>query len=877
MAITRVPKVSRRRSITILWLAGFLGLLLCLTWLLDWSESTRKVDRLLHDSWVRIHQRDAPDDIVIAAIDPKSLQELGRWPWQRNLQALMFEQLKRNGAGAVVIDILYTEASDRVGNDSALSSAIGDLSLSILPVLTEGRSVSRNGVTLPLPDLSRAVTDLGHIFLPIDDDGIVRRVNLKSGFNRPHWPALSLAALQAIEPYREYDDANLPGRRLENTAVNFRWVQDYEVYIPFYGPSGTFTRISAVDLVRGDVPLEAIANKIVFVGLTTTGLGDVVPTPVSALDQPVPGIEIHANIFAGLRDGSLVTRINRYTNLLVALVLLPFMLLVYSRAPPQWGLLGAMIGAAAPVLLSFFLYRYARLWYPPLAASLPILISYLFWSRHRLAFVNRFIEREQSKLEPHLPQHDSRNNTLLVDFFNHALRHLPIAGWRFSAKGELFQGGVGLPDYRVAGGDSKWRHHREVYAKEFPTPGKLHIELAIPDAKLGQEIIRYVDTLARVQSRHLPGPLSGSIERLQNNAHRLSEQMAWMRSVKVFSETILEGSPIGFAVWNPAGEQVRGNELLLEMVPNLKGSRELFDFLLAIGRQPDQGDDEEHLNGLLLRGEPWQITHVDSSSERELIINFSAVGDTLRDRLICASVIDVSDIRSAERARSEMVDYLSHDLRSPLISALYLLEDEDEDEETRSNQKMNTEVKARIENNIHHSLSMMDDLLNVARADSLREESFSELLFNAVLDNVLDQLMPQARNAKVKFDIEVADADFWMDGDAGSLERAVSNVIGNAIKYSPSHTKIRVELTDDDGYAELVVTDEGIGIDPAMADQLFTRFKRDSKVADQFKGIGLGLALVSRVVRQHRGTVKASSVENGTRITMRLPIKSVET
>ncbi len=874
MAITRVPQVSRRRGITILWLAGFLGLLLCLTWVLDWSEATRKVDRLLHDSWVRIHQRDAPDDIVIAAIDPKSLRELGRWPWPRNLQALMYEQLERNGASAVVIDVLYTEASDRIRSDSTLAAAIDNLSVSILPVLTEGRSGPGNGVTLPLPDLSRAVTDLGHIFLPIDDDGIVRRVNLKSGFNRPHWSTLSLAALQAIEPDRNYDGAYLPGRRLHETPEKLGWVQDHEVYIPFYGPSGTFTRISAIDLIRGDVPRDAIENKIIFVGLTTTGLGDVVPTPVSALDQPVPGIEIHANIFAGLRDGSLVTHINRYMNLLVALALLPLMLLVYSRAPPQWGLPGALIGAAAPVLLSFFLYRYARLWYPPLAASLPILISYLFWSRHRLGFVNRFFERERAKLEPHLPQRDSSSNSLLVDFFNHASRHLPIEGWRFSAKGELFEDGVGLPEYRVTGGgDSEWRHHGEVYAKEFPTPGKLHIELAIPDAELGQEITRYVDTLARVQSRHMPSPLTGSIERLQNNARQLSEQMAWMRSIKVFSETILEGGPIGFAVWNPAGEQLRGNELLLEMVPNLKARSELFDFLLAIGRQPQQGDDKGHLNDLLLRGEPWQITHVDAKFERELIINFSAVGETLHERLICASVIDVSDIRSAERARAEMVDYLSHDLRSPLISALYLLEDEI----SESKKKIDTEVKARIENNIHHSLTMMDDLLNVARADSLTEESFTELLFNAVLDNVLDQLLPQARNAKVKFDIETPDADFWMDGDAGSLERAVSNVIGNAIKYSPPDTKIHIKLSEDEGYAQLVITDEGIGIDPAMADQLFTRFKRDSKVADQFKGIGLGLALVSRVVRQHRGTAKASSVENGTRITLRLPVKSVET
>jgi len=864
-----INQVSRRRSITILWLSGFLVLLLCLTWLLDWSESTRKVDRLLHDSWVRIHQRQAPDDIVIAAIDTKSLQALGRWPWPRNLQALMFEQLKRKGAAAAVIDILYTEASDSTANDAKLARAIGDMSLSILPVLTEGRSGTGDGVTLPLPNLSRTVTDLGHIFLPIDDDGIVRRVNLKSGFNRAHWSALSLAAMQAIEPDRQYDEDHLPGRRLGEPATAHLWVQDHEVYIPFYGTSGTFNRVSAIDLVRGDVPADAIAGKIVFVGLTTTGLGDVVPTPVSALDQPLPGIEIHANIFAGLRDGSLVTRIHPYSNLLVALALLPFMLLVYSRAPPQWSLFGALIGAGAPVVLSFFLYRYGRLWYPPLAASLPILISYLFWSRHRLDFVNRFIEREQSKLEPHIPQRDSRSNNLLAEFFGHANRHLPIQGWRFSAKGETFEGGSGLPSYRVKGGETTWRHHGDVYAKEFPTPGNLHIELSIPDAQLGQEIIHYVDTLARVQSRHLPGPLTGSIERLQNNARRLSEQMEWMRSVKVFSENILEGSPIGFAVWNPAGEQVRGNELLIEMVPDFKGSSELCDFLEAVGRHPEQGEDEAQLKRLLLQGEPWQVIHIDSKSERELIVNFSAVGDPLSHRLICASVIDVSDIRSAERARAEMVDYLSHDLRSPLISALYLLEDE------ALGDNVDIETTARIENNIHHSLRMMDDLLSVARADSLTEDSFSELLFNSVLDNVLDQLIPQARNAQVHFELETADADLWMDGDAASLERAVSNIVGNAIKYSPVESRIFIELAEDNGYALLVVTDEGIGIDPAMADQLFTRFKRDSKVADQFKGIGLGLALVSRVVRQHHGTVKASSVENGTRITMRLPIKKL--
>ena len=95
-------------------------------------------------------------------------------------------------------------------------------------------------------------------------------------------------------------------------------------------------------------------------------------------------------------------------------------------------------------------------------------------------------------------------------------------------------------------------------------------------------------------------------------------------------------------------------------------------------------------------------------------------------------------------------------------------------------------------------------------------------------------------------------------------------------KYSATGDTVSVRLERQQNSVVLQVTDQGVGIDPDMMGQLFTRFKRDARIADKFAGIGLGLALVSRVVRQHSGEVIAQSPGKGTRIVMTLPLKVVE-
>jgi len=846
----------RSKRVTLLSFFVFYCLLLLLTFMLIWSEATRKVDLLLHDSWVRNDQREVPSDVIIAAIDTESLTRIGRWPWPRDVQAQLFERLADYGAKAVLIDILYTEASATRADDQRLGNAIGTSPLSVLPVLTERGSVSIHQESLPVPDITRKVGGIGHVFLPIDEDGIVRRVHLKAGIDRAHWPTLALAALELLGEAPE----PLPGFVEPNTSSVSQWVHNKEVYIPFYGATGAFPRLSAVDIIRGEVPDNLLKDKVVFVGLTTTGLGDVVPTPVSALDRPVPGVEIHANIFSALRDGSMVTRVSAYLGLLLSAFLLPFMLLVYSRARPESALFSVAIGSAMPVILSFILYKYAHLWFAPLSASVPVFISYLFWSRHRLQYVNVFLEREQRRSAQLLPKRRANDNVSLVKFFTSASRHLPIDGWRFTIDKEQFAGGELLPQLlprllpTIA--DNRWVEHNGVVARRYPAAKGLFIEMRISDEPIVQQITNYVDSLARVRIREQASILTGSIERLQTNVRTMREQLEWLRSVKVFSDTMLAAAPAGFAVWNPAGECIRSNELMHQLVFDYKDRGDLLDFVSCLGCAPHDGEDEIRFRDLTINRKPWQISY--RSESKELIISFRAVGELLSERLICATVVDVTEIRTAEKARAEMVEYLSHDLRSPLISAMYLLE---------------SHPDPRIEQNISNSLAMMDDLLHIARADSLSEARFEPLLLNAVLDNTLDQLIPQARNKDIQFDIKIIDDELWVVGDASSLERACTNIVGNAIKYSPPDTIITITLTATPVQARLTVDDQGVGISPGMLDQLFTRFKRDLATAREHKGIGLGLALVAKVVKLHGGHVEASNLSDGTRITLELPLE----
>ncbi len=851
-------------------LVGFYFFFGALTFVMHKGEVTLKMDRLIHDGWVRLEQSAPPEDLVIVGIDGQSVEENGRWPWSRTDQAKIVDNLSAAGAELILIDILYSEPSiNAPGSDAKLAYAIEQSGRVILPIHTEGRGADiAAGEKLPIPEIASAALNLGHIFLPIDSDGIVRRVFLKAGFDKPHWSMLSLVAMESV--YQA--PASLPGVRASHAEYKGQWVGDYEVLIPFHGPKNTFKTISAVDVLTGNFDPSVFQGSTVFFGLTATGLGDAVPTPILGLDQPIPGVEVHANIYSALKTGNLIGRVNSWLSYLMVAISIALLLGIYSRLRPRWGLLATVLLALLPVLLSYCLYRFANTWFAPLLAAIPILLAFPLWSWHRLEFASRFLRTETNKLAIYDDDLGVTANLPLVSLFENATSHLNLKKWFLLVDNTLQSSGTTLSIVPEKVTNTEWAVKEGMHVKRYPSATPFVIGYDFEELKMNQSFAEFVDNASRVQRRIELPDTGGTIESLQADADRLSKQNQHMMQLKVLNDNIFNGSPAGLIVWNAVGELMRCNELAFEMFEDIQpDTKSVQEFFISLGKDPYR-IDREAFDSLMQEGRNWQINFVRGS--RELVIDFNVLGDELTDRLIVASAVDLSEIRRAERLRSELIEYLSHDLRSPMISSLYLVSQERE----QSDSEKDLSSLLQVEANINKTLNMIDDLLGLTRAEHLEVDQLQPVFFENIVESTMDQLLPQALQKNIALKTQDIDEDVWLTADSSLLERAFVNVVGNAIKYSPEGSQVKIVTTiEGDNWIVTKVIDQGIGIPESRIGKLFERFHRDPNVQKQFKGTGLGLALVATVVRQHGGVVSATSVEGkGTTVEMRLPILEIE-
>jgi CheY-like chemotaxis protein/anti-sigma regulatory factor (Ser/Thr protein kinase) len=114
--------------------------------------------------------------------------------------------------------------------------------------------------------------------------------------------------------------------------------------------------------------------------------------------------------------------------------------------------------------------------------------------------------------------------------------------------------------------------------------------------------------------------------------------------------------------------------------------------------------------------------------------------------------------------------------------------------------------------------------------------------------------------------------DAWIDGDAVRMEQVVSNLLTNAIKYTPAGRAIHVSVRTEPPSAVLQVQDAGMGIPPALLPHIFDLFVQGQRTLDRRAGgLGIGLTLVRRLVELHGGTVGVESSDEGSRFTVRLP------
>lgn len=232
------------------------------------------------------------------------------------------------------------------------------------------------------------------------------------------------------------------------------------------------------------------------------------------------------------------------------------------------------------------------------------------------------------------------------------------------------------------------------------------------------------------------------------------------------------------------------------------------------------------------------------------------------------------DAEQANRAKDQFLAVLSHELRTPLTSILLqaqLLHTREMDGGKIKRSSESIERSAKIQ------LQLIEDLLDVSRivAGKFHIE-FKPVDLQAAVLAAVDDVAGSAKRKSIELKVDIDTAPVMVSGDAVRLQQVVSNLLVNAIKFTPEKGLVTVELEIVDGNAQLTVSDTGIGIDPNFLPNVFNRFAQgDTSRTRVHGGLGLGLAIVQHLLELHHGTVGAESAGMGKGATFRITVPLV--
>ena len=250
--------------------------------------------------------------------------------------------------------------------------------------------------------------------------------------------------------------------------------------------------------------------------------------------------------------------------------------------------------------------------------------------------------------------------------------------------------------------------------------------------------------------------------------------------------------------------------------------------------------------------------------ERELRARVGArlEADRARSEAIRLEAAARTEAEASNRAKDEFIAMISHELRTPLGAILIwtqLLRNEQLDEAATAR------ALGMIERSTKTLAQLIDDLLDVSRiiAGKLRIEP-RPVDLPAVVDSALAAAQLPAEGKNIRIDYVVEAALEPVSGDPGRLQQVIGNLLANAIKFTSEGGRVEVKLSRSRTNARLVVSDTGIGIDPAFLPYIFERFRQaDSTSTRTQKGLGLGLAITRHLVELHGGSIEASSPGDG--------------
>jgi signal transduction histidine kinase len=227
----------------------------------------------------------------------------------------------------------------------------------------------------------------------------------------------------------------------------------------------------------------------------------------------------------------------------------------------------------------------------------------------------------------------------------------------------------------------------------------------------------------------------------------------------------------------------------------------------------------------------------------------------------------------ADRAKSDFVRMVAHELRSPISAVQSMLKVLEEGIVGPITSKQQDLVR-RSERRVSTLLALVNDLLDLAagKMEQLRGEKKAVML-NNIITKVTELLRTRAEEKGLEFEVDIVEEPLVLVGIEDGLERVFMNLVSNSVKYTPTGGSVMVRAWSEDNQIRVEVSDTGIGIPAEALPRIFEEFYRAKNAkAIEMEGTGLGLAIVRDVVEQHGGQVSVESVEGeGSTFSVTLP------
>ncbi|HEU0176079.1 MAG TPA: CHASE2 domain-containing protein [Blastocatellia bacterium] len=774
-----------------------------------------------------------PDDIVIIAIDEPSLKRFGGFPWPRSLMARALDSLKNAQPKAIALDVLYVDPTTKA-DDAALASAIKRAGNIVVAARLTAGTTSEDAVEWlrPLKDIESNAAGVGHDDVHTGFDGVARTLLLRKADDQgvALWAmavelirvgdGLAADALHALPQAVAIGNRILPvttdldSDLIESTGAGSERLRVERLPFDYIGPSGSFApqTISFSEVIDGNVDPQRLRNKYLLIGATAATLGEKVASPFihsmsggRLRSDLMPGVEVLANEVNTILRGRFYREVPDWLTFFYSLLAGAGVIIFAALAQGSYEIARqiAALGALLTLILLTSYLAFSRwLILPPVA---PMILAFMIATPLTLLWRSLVLSRE---IDSRISELSKAEQSLLPAAPGQAVAErsgAPESGGK-AATGER----------RVFPRGAEWK------ARELKA--------------LNQQLLQRALFIGRALWSIEDGLIVAATDARIIFANPRAAQILGV------PERALAGSDLFERISEAEFLRAQQSPTIVSRLQSAGAAREALRRLL---------EERESIEREITLG---------SNNAQHYSLRVSSVADSAHGEVygIVAVFTDITRHRELQRTQRDVMALVTHELKTPLTAIQGMSELLSQFEMDAARRR---EMHLIINDEAKRLARMIDEYLDLTRLESgARQLRLAPLRIEQLMERALLLLDPVAERAGVKLVRKLSPDLPPILGDADLIARAVTNLVDNAIKFSPANSIVTVNARAEGSAVLIEVIDQGCGVAPEFLPHIFEKFYRVPRAANaDVPGAGLGLALVREVAELHNGTATVES------------------